>query len=650
MDVMRKLPLVALMLFLINDDVQGKNPNLYFKNGDYKASIIGKIETTTELDINGVLFNSNVPDDLFANKTKVDISLLTKTPTSQSKVTLRNKVVWGNHRVIFTDDAFLKTLDGTATSHFHTIGPNMVWIREAWVEADMSKLCHMENVLKQTLTIGSFSFILGRGISLGDAYSVNPALLGFFQDNSVDQYAWGVKVSGGLIKDFMSYDTYLSVLSNKSTSLRETILPTQLKSFGTSQKAPWRGAGDISFVTAARFLITPMVEEDRKLSFEPYIMYHHDPEQKVEYFCDAKSNLGTGGFACELVTESLEVGFDCASNFGHQDVKGWDRNQINSVNTGGYYSFVYSDVFNVDPNVTTPTAANNVLYDPQNSAQKKAIANVAPGAVSNGQPIAGTSNPTLYNSLTRYRMPYTTQFRGYMWVGDASYWLVPKELVVSATWGMASGDQNPNANLKDPNDVSVDGNYNGFIPFQELYAGKRVLSFFGMTSLITRPLDIPNTGDDFAVTVDNFSNVIFYGMGVKYAPQKAKSKWNINPNVIMYWQDVASNKFDLMTGQTSKQPASKEIGVEANTFFVVNLSESLSITGGIGLFVPGQHYADIKGKPVSADQSSALASAIATIMRNLPPYAAGPLADLQNLPLIVNDVAYSASIAMGYSF
>ena len=152
------------------------------------------------------------------------------------------------------------------------------------------------------------------------------------------------------------------------------------------------------------------------------------------------------------------------------------------------------------------------------------------------------------------------------------------------------------------------------------------------------------------MTVDNFSNIIFYGMGIKYAPKKAKSKWNINPNVIMYWQDVPSNKFDLLTGKTTNQPASKEIGLEANTFFVVNLSESLSITGGIGLFVPGQHYTDIKGKPVSADQRSALASAIATIMRNLPPYASGPLANLQNLPLIGNDVAYSASIAMGYSF
>ena len=651
MDLMRKSLVVASILFFSCATIQGKNPNLYFKNGDYEASLIGKIENATEYDINGVLFNSNVPDDLFADKTKIDISFLTKTPTAQSKVTLRNKIVWGNPRVIFTNDAWLKTLDGPATSHFHTIGLNMVWIRELWVETDMSKLCHMsEDTLKQTFTIGSFSFVLGRGISLGDAYSVNPALLGFFQDNSVDQYAWGIKLSGGLIKNFMAYDAYLSVLSNKSTSLKETLLPTQLKEFGVSRRVPWRGSGKIGFVTAARFVVTPLAEEDRKLSFEPYVMYHHDPEQKVEFFCDANSNLGTGGFACELATESFEIGFDCASNFGHQNVKAWDRNYINNVNDGGYYAFAYTDVINVDPNTTTPTPANAVVYDPSNSSQKTAINAVSPGAVSNGAAISGTSNPTLYNSLTRYRMPYTTKFRGYMWVGDASYWLVPKELVLSTTWGIATGDQNPNSNLKDPNSQHTDGIYRGFIPFQELYNGKRVLSFFGMTSAITRPLNLPNTGDDFAITVDNFSNLIFWGMGIKYSPRKATSKWNVNPNILVYWQDVPSNKFDLLTGKSVNALASKQIGVEANTFFITNLSEDVSITGGVGLFIPGQHYIDIKGKPVSPDQSSQLKALLKTILFNLPPYSSGPLSDLSSLPLVSSDVAYSVSIAMGYSF
>ncbi len=639
-----KLPLAALILFCISGNSyssQSKKPNLFFKNGDFEASIIGNIATETGFDKNGILFNSNIPDSLFANKTKIDISFLTKTSECQSKVTMRNKVVWGNHKTIFTDNALLDS----AVNHFHTIGSNMLWVREAWVEADMSKICKMNDILKQTLTLGSFSFSLGRGIALGDAYSVNPSLLGFFQDNTVDQYAWGVKLSGGLVEDFMSYDLYLSVLDNKSTSLKETTAPTQEKAYGTSNTAIWRGSGKISFVTAARLMITPLVDEAKKLSFEPYVMHHHDSEQKVEFFCDAKSNLNTGGFACELSAGDFEFGFDCARNFGSQYVKGWDRNTINNVNTGGYSSYVYTDVYSVNPNVTTPTAANNVLYDPENSAQKAAVANVTPAAYSNGAQITGT---TLYNSLTRYRTPYTTKFKGYMWVGDLSYWLIPKDLVLSTTWGIATGDQNPNANLKDPNDASVDGDYKGFIPFQEVYSGKRVQSFFGLTSLVVRPLNITNTGDDFAVTVDNLSNLRFWGMGIKYKPQKASSKWEVNPNFLLYWQDAASNTFDISTGKTTNIPASKYIGVESNIFFGVALTESLSLTGGIGMLVPGQHYTDIKGKPTTASQRSALNAALKALVATPP--SVGPVTNIKNLPLVGNDTAYSVSVAMGYTF
>ena len=77
-----KLPLAALILFCISGNSyssQSKKPNLFFKNGDFEASIIGNIATETGFDKNGILFNSNIPDSLFANKTKIDISFLTKT-------------------------------------------------------------------------------------------------------------------------------------------------------------------------------------------------------------------------------------------------------------------------------------------------------------------------------------------------------------------------------------------------------------------------------------------------------------------------------------------------------------------------------------------------------------------------------------------
>ena len=640
MKMMSKLRLATLALFSISSVFASKTPNIFYKNGDFEAAFVGKIETETASDINGNLFNSHVNDKLVANKTKIDLSMTTQGQAARSKITMRNKVVWGNHKVISTDEAYLLNLNVEPSAHSHKIGPNMVWIREAWVETDMTKVCKMANFPKQTFTIGAFSFSLGRGIALGDAYGVTPASMGFFQDSTVDQYAWGAKLSGDLIQSFMNYDLYLSILSNKSTSITETNFPSQARTFGGDNSSIVRGAGKISYVFAAHSFITPLNSDETKLSMEPYLMHHYDPEQRLEAIGDTKANLTTAGFAVEFTASRFEFGFDCASNFGHQFVRGLDRNVPKVTNTAGYATYTYSDVYNVDPNIATPTAANAVFYDPSNTSQTTAISSVTAGGVSNGKVIANTT-PALYNSLTRYRNPYTTKFRGYMWVGDASFWMIPKNLVASLTWGFASGDQNPNVNLADPNDSSVDGNYNGFIPFQEIYAGKRVQSFYCMTSMVTRPLDLSTSASSsksYAPTASNFTNLIFWGCGVKYAPEFAKRKWNVNPNFLMYWQNVASNTFDITKGQTTGTPASKYVGSEVNVFFRTSLSDEVYVSGGAALFVPGTFYFDIKGKPTSSSQRSALNAAL----------KAGT--DLTTVPLISNNSAYSVSMAMGYMF
>ena len=68
---------------------------------------------------------------------------------------------------------------------------------------------------------------------------------------------------------------------------------------------------------------------------EPYILYNHNPEQKVEFIGDAKSDLCTFGIAGEFELGNFECGFDTAFNFGKQTVYGWDRNIIKLENKGG---------------------------------------------------------------------------------------------------------------------------------------------------------------------------------------------------------------------------------------------------------------------------------------------------------------------------
>ncbi len=636
MKLYQKLFLFFAICAIVPLEVQSK-PKIFYKTDEIEFAITGKIENEIAGDFNATLFNSKIHDSLMANQTVINLSFVTKiSDFVDSKATFRNKIVWGNHKVIKTDAAWLKNLDSIPDDHFHKIGPNMLWVRELWTKLDLTNIFKMTNILPQHITIGSFSFQLGRGIALGDAYAVNPASLGFFQDNAVDQYAWGVKLSGGLIKDLMKYDLYCSVLDNKSTSLTDTNFPTQAKAFGTAEPKV-RGAGKITFVTAGHFVITPVADKvtGTELSFEPYFMSYHDAEQKVEYFCDSKAHLSTIGFAVEFSSNRFEFGVDCATNIGYQYVRGWDRNRTENINRSGVSTFVYTDIYDVDPKVVVPTSANKVVYDPSNTTQTKAINAVTPGALSNGQQIAGTN---LYNSVTRYRLPYTTKFGGFMVLADMSFWMIPKELAFNVTGGIATGDQNPNANLADPLDPSVDGNYNAFIPFQEIYSGKRVQSFFNMLSGFVRPLSLVNTGNQYAGVVDNFSNLRFWGAGISYAPQHVVREWNINPNIICYWQDIASNMFDRATGKSIEGLADRFLGTEANIYFKADLADDVFVSAGAALFVPGQHFIDIEGKPTNGDQRKALDSAL----------AAGSSTD--TLPLIGSDTAYSVSMAVGYLF
>jgi hypothetical protein len=171
-----------------------------------------------------------------------------------------------------------------------------------------------------------------------------------------------------------------------------------------------------------------------------------------------------------------------------------------------------------------------------------------------------------------------------------------------------------------------------------MYSGKRVQSFYCMTSILTRPLDIGTLESSYASVTNNFSNLVFWGVSSKYAPENAAKKWNVNPNFLMYWQDVPSNKFDILTGKTLTQKASKYLGMEVNLFFMTSLSDDMYVSGGAGMYFPGAYYRDIKGKPTSSSQRSALDAAIKAGIST------------QGLSLVSDSASYNMSMAMGYMF
>lgn len=557
-----------------------------------------------------------------------------------SQITIRNKYRWGSpESIAATSETPIKIGDTTTGNHMHYLSKQIFWLREGWLDINLNRAMGVETAGTQHFKLGLFPFELGRGIALGSAYAASSGLLGFYADSTVDQNAPGFLLSGDLLPDILTYDMYLGILRNWTDSfgrVNEKIYTDQLHRDGRGA----RGFGHVNFVYANRLRWSPVLTSDRmqggmaKLVIEPYFMYNRDPEQRVEFPADAASNLMTAGLCTDYTGSRFEFGCEFAFNFGQQTVHGWDSNQIEVVvNSDGLLAERYTKVLTSDPNTNTNPAKAYVT-----STNKQAVEKGVPGPNQNGQEL-GTSG--LYNALNRYNAPYKNKYQGMMLVTDASMWLIDPSFKISGTLGWATGDENPNRDLDQLGDSSIDGNYQGFIGLQEIYSGKRVISLFiiGGNSL-TRPLSTPSDAAEGGIPskATGFTNLVYGGGAVtfKYNFCGREIGWNVG--LLNYWQDYATKKFDARTKKSLDQPASRHLGGELNVTINCQFMKSLKgfLVGGV--FIPGQHYDDIKNKPLSKDD-----------LKTLDELNAGS-SSIVSTPLLGTHPAYVLNWGIEYAF
>ncbi len=590
-----------------------------------------------------LLNNANPEDRVFYQRHTLDFGLnvlygqtAAETPFIEIMFSARNKGVWGNSESIAqTTDVTIKIIDAVNEPHKHYLPRHFIWIREGWASIDIGELLQSCLLAGQTFTLGAFSFVLGRGISLGDVYAVSPDYLGFSSDSASDQYAFGLKLSGELWRSDLWYDLYASYLNNQASSLGQTGKHINGQIYGQKFN-PIRGFGIVAYVFASHLFWTPIACDNKNLTFEPYILYYNDPEQTVEVFGDAKVQLGTFGLAAEYISPCFECGFDTSFNRGHQAVKGIDRNVIGQQNRNGEMVFVNSQVLvNANPNGPgAPKRAALLAYRAPDSKitidsthmiqnygqQVQNIINTSPQAQSqNGQfignvpgfaaavgapiPAGGANADDLYNSRFRFRDPYVNKFTGWMFVCDASTPFFRRDLKIAATAGISSGDA-------DPNFVEKDGVYKGFIPLESVYSGKRVKSAFllGGAGKLQRTLSIPdeiNEPDDFAQNISDFTNIALVGGGMTWAPESTY-KWSLNPNVLAYWLVHPDKAFDVFARRFLPTNANKFLGTELNLFYEAEFIKYCKFFAVASLFWPGQYYYDVRGKPLDARQDRIL--------------------------------------------
>lgn len=569
-----------------------------------------KPETFYGLNINWLNNNNDFDKTYFSRHTldlMVDALYGAKTYGSnilEFLFQVRNKGVWGNPESIasttFSDVKVLEAIRGT---HKHAFPRHIFWIRQLWLQFNINEAFGLPFKNTHTFTLGAFPFQLGRGIALGDAYAVGPEILGFYADSAIDQYAFGAKFSGEIFKKVLSYDLYTAILQNNSTGISDTekkILGQEYGRFDT----PSRGFGKISYIIAGR--LNWNIFDNTwlgRMNLEPYGLYNSDPEQKIEFPADATSKLGTAGVAGEFYGNRFECGFDYAVNFGQQRVKGWDRNIIQENNRQASVVLVNSSVTaNYNDTLGNPVT-EQCPYVPGSTAQKD-INKTERDENQNGQQIGVVEsigylvgsdiNPIiLKNGIGRFGNPYTNKYEGWMFVTDAAYSFLDKDLLLAVAAGVTSGDDNPNF-------VSKDGNYAGFIGLQEVYSGKRVRSVFllGGAGRVRRLLSTPSNEDvqapsKEAQAISGFTNLILCGTSLKWKPKAWKKQFEINPNVLALWQERQIGK------------ARTFLGTETGLFINYSLLKDLKLFWVSSLFFPGSHYKDRMGLPVQTPEQIA---------------------------------------------
>ena len=575
---------------------------LSMSNGTASAEITVKSSVDSLYKNHGELFSASPLDQVFYTKNTWDVIFeATVNPWIKTKFAARSKATWGNETsVLVTTDATFKSGDAVTGSHNHNVGKLVPWIREAWMDFSVNKAFGMDESLQHRVKIGVVPFTLGRGISYSSSISASSGILGFYASSVVDQHAFAQLLYGDIKKDQLSYNFYTAVLENSSDMFSRVNAAVYANQIGRRDN-PERGFGKINFVIASNLKWTVLdgKHDLGKLSVEPYLMYNKSPEQKVEFTADASSNLATCGLCMDYVGSQFEWGFDMAANFGAQKVRSWDRNQVEVFcDTDGVVKNRYSYV------KSGSATGTKALY----TSGVKTLVNSAPqSAELNGTKIGTVTSVDYYNDASRFRAGYTNKYKGIMLVVDGAWNLrQDKKLRLVGTAGWATGDENPNKNLDDVNDSEKDSDFQGFIGLQGIYSGKRVPSIFVLgDNDIVRPLSAPSV-PGFATNISGFTNLVYVGGGVDWRTKIGNKGLRIKPNVLSYWQDKATKKYDA-TNQTSlNEYANKHLGVEVSTTFRMSLLNELSgfLVGGV--FIPGKHYDDIKGKPLNGTQLAAL--------------------------------------------
>ena len=541
------------------------------------------------------LNKANVYDAAFRFRTTADGILLAmygdnkKNPKVDAKVVIRARYDGGKDALIVTAPSTITIGGAPVVIPSASVQKSLFWLRELFVKISLddnpSESLHY-------LKFGSFPYELGRGIALGSAYN-SGGFLGLDPRFSIDQFAPGGLLHTDILKDCLSADVYFAVLSNPNSSFKENTEVIRANQIFDLPNNNFRGLNREVWVTAGALHWKAINLQDLKLNVDPYAYMFISPDQNLEFPADSDSQLYAIGTALEFKQGKFEWGVDTAFQGGKTYVKAWDRNYTTLVNSDGSVSVQYTKVYMGDP-TTVPTPALAIATTANQALVKASERDVT----QNGQEIGDS---TLWNATDRFRPAQKFFYHGYFFVTDISYDLIDKQLKLCADTGFVSGHLDAFNEVGSLTQEQLNHqNFNGFIPLQSVYTGKRLQHLVMLNTGVPRfivqnptvPLDQQNVASrvtGVATLTDKFTNLAYTGLGFECTPAKfADQKALFKPVAFYYWMVNAPTLAD-------GTPASHALGAALSLEFMATIKECLDMGGYVGWMVPGKQYQQFSG-------------------------------------------------------
>ncbi|MBT3455894.1 hypothetical protein HN446_02415 [bacterium] len=581
----------------MKNDIEKKNITEDKKEHNLFCTFRNEILGGTSLE----LFNSaNINDGYLFGQSQVDLGFnlfKNKKQTNNKKFDIgleaRFKAPWGK------PGAFTKISDEnikvgysaiTTSPHTHSIDRQMLWLRKSWLDFKIDFDSPNQSKKQGYIKAGLFPYSIGSGISLGDAHIVGQEIPGLYSENFVDQFRPGI-TAGINFSDKLLLEAYLGIIETENNNFIACAEFTQTQNGPDSSST---GSFNNNFVTSGAITWSPYQKREFSLNIKPYMVFHHNNIQTVEFPNDSNMQMGILGLELNYKKNRLEFDIEAATNIGRQTVKEWDRNIIEAgsiprnthlfmvsehgstsrekaamityINDGNLSSGSWSEIYltgsdgkqkyvaTYKPPYTTTAAMTTQLSDypgtgaywiytyKGSASSPEQAQNYANGAIFTSGVDGGTTRK-YKNSYTRFRKKYINTLHGCMFHMGASYTLGNETTTkIGGAVGIISGDKDPNNTQESilvnrsiyehPTLKDYDKTYSGFVGTEQLYNNKHLLSLFVMDARkFNKPLSISPR-----MTPTNLTNTIFIGAGTNTLFSFEKSDLRLRQNIVAMFE------------------------------------------------------------------------------------------------------------------